>query len=128
MAALPTPDGAAAPAPVRGTAHLGILFLETVQVERRISGTWTRLASDVPATFEAVSLHTRAELAAFTHKPLLCLWLYPAAVLLDGDRVIRSDGSGWYVKGTPFLAPRGTHYAVLVEGELADTLFAAPAP
>ncbi|MGC8668555.1 MAG: hypothetical protein ACP5VE_10630 [Chthonomonadales bacterium] len=126
MAALPTPIDA--PVPVPGTAHLGILFLEAVQIQRRISGAWTPIASGVPATFEPVSIHTRAELAAFTHKPLLCLWLYPAATLQDGDRVVRADGSGWYVRGTPFLAPRGTHYAVLVEGELADTLFAPPAP
>jgi hypothetical protein len=128
MAVSSASDSSTAQSPVGGTAHLGILFLETVQVERRVSGSWTRIASDVPATFEPVSVHTRAELAAFTHKPLLCLWLYPATSLQDGDRVVRADGSAWYLRGMPFMAPRGTHYAVLVEGELADTLFTAPAP
>ena len=82
----------------------------------------------MPAAFEPVSIHARAELATWTHKPLLCLWLYPAVALADGDRVKRADGSDWYVRGTPFLAPHGTHYVAIAEASAADGLFAPIAP
>ncbi len=111
-----------------GTAHLGLILLERVDVERQSGGLWSQIAAGVPATFEPLSLHTRAELATWTHKPLFCLWLYPSIAIADGDRIKRGDGSDWYVRGTPFFAPRRTHYVAIVEATTEDTLFAPIAP
>jgi hypothetical protein len=109
-----------------GTEHLGILFTEYVDIERSVGGTWTRIAAGVPAAFEPVRLHTRVDLEPWTHKPLLGLWLMPDTPLEDGDRVVREDGSRWYVRGAPLAAPARTHIAALVEAETEDGLFAAP--
>ncbi len=111
-----------------GTAHLGLIFLERVDVERQSGGVWGQVAARVPATFEPLSVHMRSELATWTHKPLFSLWFYPSVALADGDRVRREDASEWYVRGTPFLAPRGTHYVAIVEGATEDGLFAPIAP
>src|SRR5690348_10163774 len=92
-----------------GTEHLGVIFTEYVGVERNIGGTWTSVDSTVPATFEPISIHGRMELETWTHRPLFCVWLFPNTTVDDGDRVIRSDGSHWYVRGAPLIAPLGTH-------------------
>lgn len=108
-----------------GTEYMGVIFLEYVNIERKISGVWTQIAGNVPATFEPLKVHTRVEMEPWTHKPLYCLWLFPKTAAADGDRVIRSDGSHWYIRGEPLRAPRGTHVAALAEGAAEDGLFAA---
>ncbi len=108
-----------------GTEHMGIIFLEYVNIERKISGTWTEVARNVPATFEPLKVHTRVKMEPWTHKPLYCVWLFPRTPAIDGDRVIRSDGSRWYIRGDPLRAPRGTHVAALAEAAAEDGLFAA---
>ncbi len=124
----PTGRVAGAHGNLAGTDHLGVIFLEYVNVERKVDGVWAQVALNAPATFEPVSLHRRLELATWTHKPLLCLWLMPSASLQDGDRVVRRDGSRWYVRGAPLLAPGGTHIAALAEAAAEDGLFAALSP
>lgn len=112
--------------PVRrlpGTEHLGIILLESVQIERRAGGVWSRIAERVPATFEPVPIPRRVELETWTHKPLLCLWLLPETPIQDGDRVIRDDGSRWYVRGAPLTAPGRTHIVALTERASEDRLF-----
>src|SRR5262249_29833156 len=88
-----------------GAEQWGLIFLETIDIERKISGVWTQIAVNVPATFEPLSLHSRVEMEPWSHKPLLCLWLMPDTPLADGDRAIRGDGSHWYVRGTPLVGP-----------------------
>ena len=107
-----------------GTESSGVIFLEYVNVERKISSVWTQLAGNVPATFEPLTLHVRYELQTWSHKPLLCLWMLPNTTIDDGDRVIRSDGSHWYIRGAPLVAPAGTHIAALAERATEDKLFA----
>jgi len=131
MAIPPPPDdpnpGGQVPGPLGtlpGTAHTGLILLEYVNVERKISGAWTTIASGVPATFEPLSTHARLELETWSHKPLLALWLMPATSLQDGDRVIRSDSSRWYIRGAPLAGPLGTHVAAIAEGATEDGLFA----
>src|SRR5207302_226767 len=103
-----------------GTEGLGVIFLEYVNVERKISGVWTAIATNVPATFERLGLHRRVEMEPWTHKPLYGLWLFPNTPLQDADRVVRSDGSHWYVRGAPLTAPLNTHIAALTESATED--------
>src|SRR5436305_324122 len=98
-----------------GTERSGLIFYEYVNIERKSGGVWNQIAEDQPAAFEPVDVHTRIELSAWSHKPLLCLWLMPDTPIQDADRVIRYDGSHWYVRGMPLLAPGGTHIAALTE-------------
>ena len=107
-----------------GTEGLGIIFLETVDIERKVAGVWTSVAADVPATFEPLNLPVREGLATWTHKPLFCIWLLPDTAIADADRVVRSDGSRWYVRGAPLAAPMRTHLAALAERGTEDGLFA----
>jgi hypothetical protein len=108
-----------------GTEHTGIIFLETINIERKIGGIWTQIAAGVPATFEPLSLHSRVEMEPWSHKPLLCLWLMPDTPIADADRAIRSDGSHWYIRGAPLMAPMKTHIAAIAERASEDNLFAA---
>ena len=110
---------------IPGTERSGIVFYEYVNIERKIAGTWTVMSSNIPATFEPVSLHRRSELQNWTHKPLLGVWLMPTASAQDGDRFVRSDGSHWYVRGAPISGPGATHLAALTERASEDGLFAA---
>ena len=128
---MPTPPGPGSLGPggnLPGTAHLGVMFVEYVNVERKISGSWTEVARSVPATFEEVRFGLRAEIETWTHKPLYSLWISPATTFADGDRVIRSDGTRWYIRGAPLVAPLRTHVVALVEGSAEDKLFAARDP
>ena len=111
-----------------GTEHHGIIFLEYVHVERKIGGVWTNLASNVPATFEPIRIHGRVELETWSHKPLLCVWLLPDTPIQDADRVIRQDGSRWYIRGAPLIAADRSHIAALGERATEDGLFAARNP
>lgn len=111
-----------------GTERCGVVFLEYVNVERKSGGVWSQVFANLPATFEPISLFTRAQLQAWTHKPLLCLWLMPDAAVQDGDRIVRSDGSHWYIRGMPLLAPGRTHIAALAEYATEDKLFATLSP
>jgi hypothetical protein len=106
-----------------GTEHLGIILLESVRIERKVNGVWSRIAERVPATFEPVPIPHRVKLETWTHKPLLCLWLLPQTPIQDGDRVIRDDGSRWYVRGAPLTAPARTHIVALTERATEDRLF-----
>ena len=124
----PPPSGSGPAGNLPGTAHLGAIFVEFVNVERKSGGVWSEVARSVPATFEEVRAPGRVKLETWTHKPLLVLWLAPVTAFMDGDRVIRSDGSRWYMRGTPLAAPLNTHVAVLVEGSAEDKLFAARDP
>lgn len=110
---------------VPGTQRSGLILYETVSIERKSGGVWSSVATGVPATFEVVRIHTRYEMQTWTHKPLLCVWLLPDTSVQDGDRVIRSDGSHWYVRGAPLTAPAGTHIVALTERGTEDGLFAA---
>ena len=128
---MPTPPGPGNPGPggsVPGTGYLGAIFTEYVNVERKSGGVWSEVARSVPATFEEVRFGARANLEVWTHKPLYTLWLSPMTTCADGDRVIRSDGSRWYIRGTPLSAPLKTHVVALVEGSAEDSLFAARNP
>jgi hypothetical protein len=107
-----------------GTERLGVIFLEYVNVERKVSGVWTAMATNVPATFERLNVHKRVEMEPWSHKPLYGLWLFPNTPLQDGDRVVRSDGSHWYIRGAPLSAPLSTHIAALAEAATEDGLFA----
>ncbi|MEP6756652.1 MAG: hypothetical protein ABJA67_14195 [Chthonomonadales bacterium] len=111
-----------------GTGRSGLVFYEYVNIERKVSGTWTAQATNIPATFEPVRMEGRTDLAAWTHKPLFGVWLMPTAPVQDGDRIVRYDGSHWYVRGTPLVGPGGTHRAALVEGAAEDGMFAALNP
>src|SRR2546421_1400942 len=124
----PPPSGSGPGGSVPGTGYLGVIFVEYVNVERKISGVWNEVARSVPATFEEVRLGKRVDLETWTHKPLYTLWLSPVTTFVDGDRVIRSDGSRWYMRGTPLTAPLRTHVVVLVEGSAEDKLFATRDP
>ena len=107
-----------------GTEVAGIIFLEYVDVERKSGGVWSQIAGRVPATFEPVPVHSRQTLETWSHKPLLCLWIMPDTPLADADRVIRDDGSHWYIRGAPLLAPMKTHIVALAERASEDALFA----
>jgi hypothetical protein len=123
------PPGTLGPAGnLPGTEYLGVIYLEYVDVERKSGGVWGQIAGNVPATFEPLKIHTRAELETWSHKPLFCLWMFPGTPLDDGDRVIRSDGSHWYIRGAPLKAPRNTHIAALAERATEDSLFATRNP
>lgn len=124
----PSPSGAGPGGSLPGTGHLGAIFVEYVNVERKISGTWTEIARSLPATFEEVRFNQRAKIEVWTHKALYTLWLSPMTTFLDGDRVIRSDGTRWYIRGTPLTAPLRTHVVALVEASAEDGLFAARNP
>ena len=128
---MPTPPGPGSPGPggsVSGTGHLGAIFVEYVNVERKISGSWTEVARSVPATFEEVRFGLRAKIETWTHKPLYTLWLSPTTTFVDGDRVIRSDGTRWYMRGAPLMVPLRTHVVALIDGSAEDSLFAARNP
>jgi hypothetical protein len=101
------------------------MLTEKVNVERMSGGVWTVIARSVPATFENVMPTTRQKLETWTHKPLFMLWLSPVTSFADGDRVIRSDGTRWYMRGAPMAAPLNTHVVALIEGSAEDGLFAA---
>ena len=120
----PGPSGTGAGGRLPGTGHLGVIFVEYVNVERKSGRVWSEVARRVPAAFDEVRIGTRAELETWTHKPLYTLWLSPVTTFVDGDRVIRSDGTRWYMRGRPVKAPLGTHVAALVEGSAEDGLFA----
>ena len=107
------------------TVHSGLIFLEYVNIERKSGGVWNSVASNSPATFETVSIDRRIKLETWTHKPLLCVWLPPEMAVLDGDRIIRSDASHWYVRGAAITSPDRTHIAAFVEAAAEDSLFAA---
>lgn len=125
MAIPKAPDSLVPDGNLPGTERSGLIFLEYVNIERKSGGVWSQVAANLPATFESVKVHTRFELSTWSHKPLLCLWLMPDAPIQDADRVIRSDGSHWYVRGAPLLAPGRTHIAALTERGTEDGLFAA---
>ena len=128
---MPTPPWPGNPGPggnIAGTSHLAVMFMEYVNVERKISGVWNEIARSVPATFEEVRFSSRAKIEVWTHKPLYTLWLSPVTTYVDGDRIIRSDGSRWYVRGAPLAAPLRTHVIALIEGSAEDALFAARNP
>lgn len=110
------------------TERSGLVFYEYVNIERKISGTWTAQASNIPATFEPMNLHGRTDMQAWSHKPLFGVWLLPNAPVKDGDRFVRYDGSHWYVRGAPLLGPGGTHLAALAERATEDGLFATLNP
>lgn len=110
------------------TEHLGIVFLEYVNIERKSGGVWNLIAANVKATFEPLRIHTRVEMETWTHKPLLCLWLLPNTSIQDGDRVIRSDNSHWYIRGAPLMSPAKTHIVAIAEYATEDKLFATRDP
>ena len=120
------PGGTGPSGTLPGTEHTGVIFQEYVNVERKEGGSWTQIAANVPATFESLKTAARVDLEPWTHKPIYCLWLYPNAPLDDGDRLIRSDSSRWYVRGEP--NPSRTHTLALVEASAEDGLFAARNP
>jgi hypothetical protein len=107
------------------TLNSGLIFLEYANIERKIGGVWTAVGTDVPSTFERVESVGRARLETWTHKPLFSVWLPPGASIADGDRLIRSDGTRWYVRGAPMSSPGNTHIVALVEASAEDGLFAA---
>ena len=116
---MPSPPGPGSPGPggnVTETGYLGVIFMEYVNIERKSGGTWSQIAQNVPATFEEVKLKSRVHMETWTHKPLYTLWLSPVTTFADGDRVIRSDSSHWYMRGSPIAAPLKTHVVALVEG------------
>lgn len=115
---------AAAGGNLPGTLHSGLIFLEYANVERKSGGVWSAIATDVPSTFERVESAGRARLETWTHKPLFSVWL-AAVSIADGDRLIRSDGTRWYVRGAPLTSPDRTHVVALVEASAEDGLFAA---
>ncbi len=117
---VPGPSGA-----IPGTEVLGVFLNELADLERKISGTWTVVTTNAPLTFEPLKLHRRVEMAAYTHKPLQCVWALPDLDVRDGDRIHRGDDSHWYVRGAPLAAPMGTHQVLIVEATAIDGLFAA---
>jgi hypothetical protein len=108
-----------------GTAHTGLILLEYAGHERKSGEDWVAVNSDLPVTFQAVQTEGRLRLETWTHKPLFSVWLPPSVSILDGDRLIRSDGSRWYVRGAPLVSPSRTHVVALVEAAAEDGLFAA---
>ena len=108
-----------------GTEQMGVIFLEYVDIERKSGASWNQIAIGVPATFEPLKLHSRVGMEPWSHKPLLCLWVLPDTPIADGDRVIRDDGSHWYIRGAPLMAPMKTHIVALAERATEDNLFAA---
>ena len=117
---LPGPSGA-----IPGTDMLGVFLNETADLERKSGGIWSVVTANAPLTFEPIQLHRRAEMASFTHKQLQCVWTLPDLTVLDGDRIHRGDNSYWYVRGTPLMAPMGTHRVIIVEATAEDGLLAA---
>jgi hypothetical protein len=107
------------------TAHTGMIFLEYANLERKSGGVWTAIGANLPVTFERVETASRARLETWTHKPLFSVWLSGVTSVQDGDRLIRADGSHWYVRGAPMVSPGGTHIVALVEAAAEDGLFAA---
>ena len=121
-------DLALAPSPsgnLPGTSHTGLIYLEYANVERKSGGVWSVVAPNVTATFNKVETEGRLRLETWTHKPLFSVWLPPSAGIQDGDRIIRSDGTRWYVRGSAMLSPDRTHVVALVEASAEDGLFAA---
>lgn len=112
------------PGRVGGTLIGGLLMTETVAIERLADGVWTAIAAEAPATCEEVRLDERVALASWTRRPLLRVWLLPDTDLRDGDRLVRADGSLWYVRGAPLTGPGRTHLAALTEAAAEDGLFA----
>ncbi len=108
---------------VPGTEHSGAIYLEVVTIERMVDGMWEAAATAVPATFEMVGTHARADLAAWTHRPLARVWLPGGSDVRDGDRLVRADGLAWTVRGLPAAAPARTHVVVLAQAATDDTLF-----
>lgn len=107
------------------TAHTGLIFLEYANLERNSGGIWSAIGTDLPVTFERVETAGRSRLETWTHKPLFTVWLSGVTSVQDGDRLIRADGSHWYVRGAPMVSPGGTHIVALVEAAAEDGLFAA---
>ncbi len=108
-----------------GTINSGLIFLEYVNIERKIASVWTAVVSNLPATFEPISTDRRLKLETWTHKPIFCVWLPPDAPIQDGDRIIRCDGSHWYLRGAAIASPDRTHIALVAEAATEDNLFAA---
>jgi hypothetical protein len=113
------------PGRAHGVVIGGLLMTEAVGIERSADGVWTEVATEVPATFEELDLDERVALATWTHKPLLRIWLLPDVDVREGDRIVRSDGSRWYVRGAPLAGPGRAHLAALTEAAAEDGLFAA---
>jgi hypothetical protein len=109
-----------------GTERLALILTEYVNVERLSGEEWTLVHQSLPSTFEPVRLAQRIELESWTQKPLFNVWLLPNVDLRDGDRLVRSDGSTWTVRGMPVEAINGSHIAALTEGATDDGLFDAP--
>jgi hypothetical protein len=107
------------------TAHTGLIFLEYANLERKSGGVWSAIGTNLPVTFDRVETAGRVRLETWTHKPLFSVWLSGVTSIQDGDRLIRADGSHWYVRGAPMVAPGGTHIVALVEAAAEDGLFAA---
>lgn len=114
-----------ASAGARGVVVGGLVMTELVDIERCTGGVWGAVVSGVPATCEALGMRARLELETWTHKPLMRVWLLPDTDLLDGDRIVRADGSRWYVRGAPLAGPGRTHLAALTEAAAEDGLFSA---
>jgi hypothetical protein len=108
-----------------GTETSGLILRETVTIERQVSGSWSVVAADVPATFTPAPMQVRVDLASVTHHALNRLWLPEGTPLADQDRVTRSDGARWYVRGAPDTGPGGACVRALVESEAEDGLFGA---
>lgn len=107
------------------TAHTGMIFLEYANLERKSGGVWSAIGPNLPVTFERVETASRARLETWTHKPLFSVWMSGVTTVQDGDRLIRADGTRWYVRGAPMVSPGGTHIVALVEAAAEDGLFAA---
>lgn len=108
-----------------GTDHTGLIYLEYANIERKSGAVWSVIASNVPATFEKVETEGRLRLETWSHKPLFSVWLPPSAAIVDGDRIVRCDGTRWYVRGSALVSPERTHIVALVEASAEDGLFAA---
>ena len=107
------------------TAHTGMIFLEYANLERKSGGVWSAIGVNLPVTFEPVETACRVRLEPWTHKPLFSVWLSGVTSVQDGDRLIRADGTHWYIRGAPMVSPGGTHIVAMVEAAAEDGLFAA---
>lgn len=109
---------------VPGTESIGIIYQERVNVECKKDGEWSAIQRNVPALFEPVNLSGRISLEAWTHKPLMTVWLPPCIDVQDGYRLIRSDATRWYIRGTPVMAGSGACMVALAERAAEDGVFA----
>ena len=104
-----------------------MIFTERVCIERQIDGGWTVTAYDVTAAFCPMNFTERIALEPWSHRPLMRFWIDVNSQAMDGDRLIRDDGSAWKIRGVPIHPPEAEHLEGIAEGDADDGLFLSAA-